>query len=307
VLTTRLIHFPIVRICSIVYILNLNYILTFAERNIHAMIRQLIIYFSIALITASLPAREYAVVDIIGDSVTAGANLDFNEFYGWAHMLQGLGGGEFPPPPVNDIFTLWPDVKVNNMAFPGATAAEWSTSGGLRLQAVLDHHPDLVIIMIGGNDLLAAYEDGKMTELEMGLVQYYIERVIIQLKLNTPKPDIIVIGYYDFFDGMSVNLFPPYDKYAGLSDIVIEANSLTHDTAINRGAFYVSIYEDFLHHCYGRELGDTAPLDPPFLHMPLSQFDIHPVTAGHRAIFEKVYDKLKWLNSNVPSMGWRAY
>jgi len=60
----------------------------------------------IIVATTILPARDFTVFDIVGDSVSAGVNPDYYapyKNYGWAHILFGEGGGSLPPPVADTI------------------------------------------------------------------------------------------------------------------------------------------------------------------------------------------------------------
>jgi hypothetical protein len=90
-----------------------------------------------------------------------------------------------------------------------------------------------------------------------------------------------------------VNLPFPFTVYQGLSAGVIVGNQVIHDVGAEKGSPVVSIYDDFFHHCYGREFGDTEALDPPYVLLPIFNFNIHPVTAGHSAIYDEVFAELE--------------
>jgi len=240
-------------------------------------------------------ARDYSVVDVVGDSVSAGVNPDYYSLfraYGWVHMLYGSAGATGAPP-VLTITNVWPDVAHYNSAVSGSKASEWvNTNSYSYLATVKNHHPDLVFVMIGGNDALAYASDGVFTEQEKSEYKTNLTHIVELLQADTPTPDIVLIGYYDLLDGYSSNLPPAYASYAILSQATVDGNRIIQEIAEARHCFFVSIYESFMHHCYGAELGDTGHIAPDYVRTPLTSLDIHPVTTGHRAIYERIYAQL---------------
>jgi len=265
----------------------------------------------IIVATTILPARDFTVFDIVGDSVSAGVNPDYYapyKNYGWAHILFGEGGGSLPPPVADTITSLWPGIVKYNSAISGSKASGWAATPSAPMTTVLGHHPDLVVVMIGGNDLLAFGADGIVTQQEMEAYRQDLDTIITRLQANTPRPEVILVDYYDLADGYSANLSPYLATYRGLSQAVLQGNQVIHDVAGAKGARLVSIYDAFLHHAYGGELGDTGHLAPDYFRMPLSAFDIHPITAGHAAIHALVYQKLLELKTEpVKAQAWVLY
>lgn len=238
----------------------------------------------------SLPAsaRDYSVCDVVGDSISAGVNPGCGELYGWVDMLGGEAGcGQ--PAPTQTIYTLWPTVTVYNSAVSGSTAKDWAWQQPSYLAAVSNHHPDLVVVLIGGNDGLAYAADGVYTEAEKEEFRTNLITIVQKLRNNTPAPEIVMVNYYDFFDGLSTNLPPAYSAYRAFSAAVIEGSRRIEGTATSNGCFFTDIHGPMLHHGYGAELGDTQHLSPDFFRTPLSAFDIHPVTAGHEEIRRQVW------------------
>jgi len=105
--------------------------------------------FLLALLLASISARaEAPVILVFGDSISAGYGLA-NVDQGWVELLRtrlkGQGYG----------------YQVINASVSGET-----TAGGLaRLPRALElHHPDIVILELGGNDGLRALPVAQMRE-----------------------------------------------------------------------------------------------------------------------------------------------
>jgi lysophospholipase L1-like esterase len=158
--------------------------------------------------------------------------------------------------------------------------------------------PDLVVVMIGANDYFAGAADGDFTQAEIETYRTNLVTIVTALRAGSPPPEIVLVGYYDLFDGLSDHALVPA-AYRGLSAAVLAANELIAATAAALGCFYVGIHADFMHHAYGEALGDTQHLKPAYVRLPLAPltFDIHPVTAGHRAICRRVYETLAALKS----------
>jgi lysophospholipase L1-like esterase len=243
-------------------------------------------------LTSPVSAREYRVADVVGDSVSEGVNPDAYlpvfQFYGWVHMLYGLRGYASPPAQWA-ITNLWPGIRAYNSARSGSKAWEWAdTNRYAYLAGVRSHGPDLVFVMIGGNDFLAYSSDGLVTEQETAQYVANLNTIVRALRASTPAPDIVLIGYYDLFDGCSANTGLP--QYRPMSEAVVEANRLIRTVADSSGCFFLDVREAFLHHGYGAAYGDANHQQPDYVSAIL--FDIHPVTAGHRKICELVYGRL---------------
>ncbi|MFB3894680.1 MAG: SGNH/GDSL hydrolase family protein [bacterium] len=255
-------------------------------------------------------AKDYTVFDIVGDSISAGVNPDYSGDYGWVQMLFGLGTTGSPPKS-NTIYTLWSNITVYNSARSGSTAIQWSADYSSWLTGVKNHHPELVVVYIGGNDFLAYSAAGPITDTEFNIYRNNLRTIIDALHNNTPNPDIILVNYYDLFDGYSRNLPSAFSTYTSLSDIVIRGNQVIEEVAIEKGCSLVTVYPNFMHHCYGVDLipGDTQHLSPDFVKRPLlSNFDIHPNTNGHNQIYNNVYAQLVTLKNATTSVDhWMLY
>ena len=239
-------------------------------------------------------AREFTVFDVVGDSVSFGLNPDYPgtlTVYGWVHMLQGAGGFPWPPPMDETIFTLWPEITSFNSAVGGTTAADWVETGNPFLPLVLAHHPDLVAVMIGGNDFRKAHsDDGIFSLAEQEQLRANISLLIEQLQALEPAPEIIIVGYYDLFDGFSHN--HPLPKYVNYSPDTVIGNGIMHAVARRYRCIWLPIADEFMHHAYGRDLGDTGHLLPDYFRLPLIEFNIHPITPGHAQIYELMQARL---------------
>ncbi|MGD9872792.1 MAG: SGNH/GDSL hydrolase family protein [Kiritimatiellia bacterium] len=238
--------------------------------------------------------RDYLVFDVVGDSISAGVNPECGT-YGWVHMLFGQTNcGQA----LNSqtLTNLWPGITAYNSAVSGSTARQWAWAAPSYLQTVSNHHPDLVVVFIGGNDGLGYACDGFYSPQEQGEFRTNLTLILQKLHSFCPAPEIIVANYYDLFDGFSSSLPPLYAAYTNLSAAVREGNRMIEEIAFSNGCFHVDVHSEFMHHCYGAELGDTNHLSPAYVRTPLSAFDIHPVTAGHNTIRELIFERLTELH-----------
>jgi lysophospholipase L1-like esterase len=272
------------------------------------------VLFLIILIVCSYSlsaAKNYTVFDIVGDSISAGFNPTYSTAsatYGWVQMLFGQGGTPYPAPKPNTIYTLWSGITVYNSAQSGSKAYEWAADYNAWLTGVKNHHPDLVVVYIGGNDFLAYSALGPITNDELTTYRNNLRTIVDSLHNNTPRPDIILVNYYDLFDGNSANLLSIFSAYTALSETAIRGNQVIEEVALERGCYLVTVYSDFMHHCYGIYLGDTQHLPPDYVKQPLTNFDIHPNTNGHSKIYDKVYAQLVTLKNKTTSINnWMLY
>jgi len=265
------------------------------------MKKYLLILFIVAVVGGF--ARDFKVFDVVGDSISAGVNPDYTSNNGWVHMLFGYLGS------YDTIQDLWPGIVKYNSSVSGSKASDWAKENYFSMTELVGHNPDLVVVFIGGNDFLIYCADGKVTDTEKNEYKKNLRTIIDKLKAIPAKPFIIVVGYYDLFDGFSENLPSFYSNYRIISQLTIEGNQIIGDVAREKGCEFVgAVYTDFMHHCYGEDLGDTNHLTPDYMDMPLLiNFDIHPVTAGHEAIYRIVYEKLEELKKPALPSGWMLY
>ncbi len=139
--------------------------------------------------------------------------------------------------------------------------------------------------------------DGSVSDSEWESLRNNINGIITQLKNKNSNIKIVVCGYYDLFDGASKFLAgnPLFGHFAEMSNITVAGNDILSDVASKTSSSYINIYDSFFNHAYGSELGSPSALQPSYVITPITSFDIHPVTAGHQKIYEKVYEGLEKL------------
>jgi len=257
-----------------------------------------------AALAFSAEAKEYAVIDIIGDSISSGTNPEIGGNFGWVNMLFGESGFGIPAK-TNTVFSLWPGIQVHNSAVSGSRASQWADDWNGNLSAVKSRQPDLVVVYIGGNDFLYYIEDGVMTSAELAEYEANLTAIVTDLQNNDPVPDIILATYYDMFDGHSHNLDGAMGKYINSSEIVPRGNTVIADVAASNNCYLIDgIYGAFFHRGYGAELGDQNSISPAFMDTPLTRFDVHPITPGHSAIHDLFFEKLAYLKQFAVPENW---
>jgi lysophospholipase L1-like esterase len=127
-----------------------------------------------------------SVILAFGDSLTYGYNVSKTESY--PVVLETLTG-----------------LKVIN----GGISGEISKQGLKRLPNVLDeHHPQLMILCHGGNDLLRKMDMKDMESNIRSMIQLSLDRGIPVILLGVPKP------------GLFLSSFDIYEKIATSMDII---------------------------------------------------------------------------------------
>ena len=158
-------------------------------------------------------------VAIIGDSISAGCNPElatraekYDKRYGYAQMLAGETYDGIAVPSKN-IYNIWENAELKNFSIIGSQASEWNKDSSSsenwhkwdsEFKKVLEFTPDIAVIYLGANDIFAYIgNDGKITSEEYIELRTNITGIIEQLKAKNNNIKIVLIGYYDMFDGRS--------------------------------------------------------------------------------------------------------
>ena len=119
------------------------------------------------------PLSSSSVILAYGDSLTYGYNVNRSESY--PAKLEVLTG-----------------ISVVNSGVSGEVSAQ----GLKRLPKVLDeHHPQLLILCHGGNDLLRKMDLEEMESNIRGMIQLSLDRDIPVILLGVPKPGIFLSSF----------------------------------------------------------------------------------------------------------------
>lgn len=242
-------------------------------------------------------------VAVLGDSVSHGLNISLHPHkpsFGWVQFWQGLGEPGLGLSPLSADETvqglLGPQAYVRNFARAGSKISDWVADRWLA--PVLAFAPRNLIVLIGGNDLLAAVQDGDFTEADQEGLARSLNRLFDKLAAGLPDTQVLVLGYYDLFDGFSERLPFVAARLRGLSLWTAQANQALEDAARARGWAYHDLGPAFRHHAYGSDLGDPDSRPEAYFRRPLAGgYDIHPNTAGHRALAQQVSAALRALTA----------
>ena len=134
--------------------------------------------------TSSLsPLSNDSVILAFGDSLTYGYNVSKTESY--PVVLETLTG-----------------LKVINAGISG----EVSKQGLKRLPNVLDeHHPQLMILCHGGNDLLRKMDMKDMESNIRSMIQLSLDRGIPVILLGVPKPGLF-LSSFDIYEKIATSM-----------------------------------------------------------------------------------------------------
>ena len=111
--------------------------------------------------SAASAGTPYLSFGLVGDSISAGWNSEgLTSGDGWVDLLFGdsITGVASS---ADTIARLWPGIETQNEAVSGSTASEWSAPGFGPMGVLLARSPDLVVVFIGGNDLIGYMENEK--------------------------------------------------------------------------------------------------------------------------------------------------
>lgn len=252
-------------------------------------------------------------IAVIGDSISDGCNPELStsaemyaKRYGYAQMLEGKKYEEIDTP-AKTIYNIWNNAEYRNFSITGSKASEWNMDSSTstkwhtwdkEFQKVLDFNPDIAVIYLGANDIFEyVYNDGVVTPDELSDLSTNLKGIVDKLKSKNDKIKIAIVGYYDLFDGYSLALSAStadsFKIFKDMSAITVAGNKVLSDLATLEGAVYVDNYSTFMNHCYGIFLGNTNASPSLYVTNSINTFDIHPVTAGHKIIYQNVYSTLE--------------
>ena len=252
-------------------------------------------------------------IAVIGDSISDGCDPELStsaemyaKRYGYAQMLEGKKY-EGIDTPAKTIYNIWNNAEYRNFSITGSKASEWNMDSSTstkwhtwdkEFQKVLDFNPDIAVIYLGANDIFEyVYNDGVVTPDELSDLSTNLKGIVDKLKSKNDKIKIAIVGYYDLFDGYSLALsastVDSFKIFKDISAITVAGNKVLSDLATLEGAVYVDNYSTFMNHCYGIFLGNTNASPSLYVTNSINTFDIHPVTAGHKIIYQNVYSTLE--------------
>jgi lysophospholipase L1-like esterase len=242
---------------------------------------------------------------VLGDS--------FSE-HGWPGLLAGETAHPEAPGRLREI---WPECVLNNFAVGGAHASGWlgiQTDGqnkfygnGERMfrtnwPALLAFDPDLTVVFIGGNDFKEfPHQDPAIT---IQTITSRVGTLIDRLRERNPKMRILLACYDDPYDGWSSAAKAP-DPNAETSSAILQLCNAYERLAREKGCDSVcrTIYDSFMNHGWGKELGGPAHQEPTYTRPYHPQRpDLHPSPAGQQALADIFYEKFREM-AGVPASG----
>jgi len=258
-------------------------------------------------ISLNCNAKEYQRFDILGDSISDSDFISTNPSearYNWANMLTSNAfsttAGALKS---NTVYKFWANIVVSNHALQGATADAWATPGFSLMSKITNWLPQLVVVFIGGNDFL--FDPDNFNEAKQEEYRTNLFKIINTLRNNKEVvPDIILVNYYDLFDGRSKEITAAaLLQYTNMSEAAVIANQIIKEVSEEKHCYLVDmVFSNFYYHCYGKYTGAAGVaehLDPFYvLNNPGgTAFDIHPITPGHEKISERIFEKLELLKT----------
>lgn len=226
-------------------------------------------------------------IAIVGDSISQGVNPETRRRYGWVEMITQTPDEDGNIIEVSSIYDIFHRAYIRNFSRGGSKAVDWAHNPKY-LEQVLEFNPDIVVIYLGGNDFLEMLRKDMDYQSSLEQIVTNINKIANLMKEKSPDVTIINAGYYDLFDGKSENLIGPFKDYKQMSQLFITINSLLSENADKNGYFYVDISDIFSGHAYGSEVS-LIKNNLPYVRLPLSKFDIHPNTLGHKKLAEAFY------------------
>ena len=118
----------------------------------------------------------------LGDSLTAGYGAD-PTLNGYAYRLYKQGVFDTP---VHTLFA--------NAAVPGTTSSDVRN---YQLPQVERFYPDVIVMTLGGNDLIAVLEGRAEAESALGIYQDNLTQILLSLCLRTKVPYVYVSNIYN--------------------------------------------------------------------------------------------------------------
>jgi len=224
-------------------------------------------------------------IAVIGDSISDGVNPQTAPAkHGWVQMIAS-GGEKY-----TTLRGIWADAEVRNYSISGSTAAQWNSDS--YLSGSISAIPQVAVVCLGGNDVLHAINSGGFDQTAATALSNNITGIVVKLKTALTNLKVVLIGYYDLFDNRSSALSgqPGFTQYSGMSAYARIGNTIISNIALVQGATFVPILEAFHDHAYGADLGGSG-IAPDYFRRPISAFDIHPVTEGHRKLADLVLEK----------------
>jgi lysophospholipase L1-like esterase len=169
---------------------------------------------------------------------------------GAANLFYRNRGDDFPDWAGHDLYAAGFTAQI--LARDGATAVDVLE----RQLPLLQQEPDLVTVMMGGNDLLAAYGDTPAGEAAIGRVAAVGEGILRRLRATTGgRTRILVATVYDLSDGTGTAGTAGLTPWPDGPALIQSLNTVLSEMA-GRHADVADVHAHFFGH--GSTAGDPA-------------------------------------------------
>ncbi|MHA1580529.1 MAG: SGNH/GDSL hydrolase family protein [Candidatus Freyarchaeota archaeon] len=219
--------------------------------------------------------------------------------WGAASLLYKNLDDVYPDWKGKDLSTLYPGIKFHNLTSDGATT---STVLNWQLPRVPtgENQPTIVVITVGGNDLLHNYgvPEEKGVELSYEMKRNLLKIIsYLQDPERFPKPAKIYIGnIYDPSDGMGNLEEEGYSPWPDGLKVLDNWNRRIQEVAKEKGLTLVDIHRHFLGHGVNYDDPSGRYYDPEN-NTPWLRLVIEPNALGAHEIrklfWEKIYEDSK--------------
>ena len=176
--------------------------------------------FVLTLLPSPVSAKNKTTLLLFGDSIIAG---------------YGLTAEESVPAQLQAILEKDHPVQVIN----GGVTGDTTSAGRGRLAWTLDkHHPDIVVLALGGNDVLRGISPGITQENITAMLTLLKERQITTVLSAVQAPDNLGEAYRERFNAIYTKAADQYDVhlYPFLIGKIFGNKDLTHSDGIHPNA-----------------------------------------------------------------------
>ncbi len=219
-----------------------------------------------------------------------GASVDKGELVmlTWGDSVPAYGGNPYFPKRLKNLLSDLVEVENRNVAEPGSESTDWLPGASYYEQHLVPNiaDADLVIMSIGGNDLVAEMGDADIGDIDGSVEQAYalmveilenVRTTVEALRVLNPDADYVYCLYVDY----SMSTIGGW----GLADLFLPEGTVTE--LISDARDLVGIDDDLLlTDMYGASHTLEAPLDDYMVD------ELHFNSAGHTFYAEEIFKTL---------------
>ena len=206
----------------------------------------------------------------------------------WGDSVPAYGGSPYFPKRLKNMLSDLVDVDNRNVAEPGSESTDWLPGAAYYEQHLVPNiaDADLVVMSIGGNDLVAELSGVDLTDIDGAVEQAYtlmaeilenVRTTVEALRELNPDADYVYCLYVDY----SLSTIGGW----GLADLFLPEGTVSQ--LISDARDLVGIDDDLLlADMYGASHTLTAPLDDYMVD------ELHFNSAGHTFYAEEIFKTL---------------